>query len=61
LHVQPDRSLAIEEAIAEAKPDDIVLIAGKGHERYQLIEGNSIPFDDRAVAMRAIESASRSS
>lgn len=61
LHVQPDRSLAIEEAIAEAKPDDIVLIAGKGHERYQLIEGHSIPFDDRAVAMRAIESASRSS
>jgi UDP-N-acetylmuramoyl-L-alanyl-D-glutamate--2,6-diaminopimelate ligase len=61
LHVQPDRSLAITEAIAEAKPNDIVLIAGKGHERHQLMNGHSIPFDDRVIAMQAIETASASS
>ena len=45
-----DRRAAIEEALAQAQPGDIVLIAGKGHETYQEIRGVRHPFDDRAVA-----------
>ncbi|MDD2523633.1 MAG: cyanophycin synthetase, partial [Endomicrobiaceae bacterium] len=45
-----DRKQAIEEAIKMAKKDDIVLIAGKGHETYQIIGENKIHFDDREVA-----------
>ena len=33
-----------------ARPDDVVIIAGKGHETYQLIGRETVPFDDRAVA-----------
>ena len=39
-------ALAIERAIALARPDDVVLIAGKGHERYQVIGDREMPFDD---------------
>ena len=46
-----DRQLAIDRAIALARPDDVVLIAGKGHEKYQVIGDREIPFDD--VAWRA--------
>ena len=48
-----DRKLAIERAIALAKPDDVVLIAGKGHERYQVIGDRELPFDDVLVAGEA--------
>ncbi|WP_341502923.1 UDP-N-acetylmuramoyl-L-alanyl-D-glutamate--2,6-diaminopimelate ligase [Gallaecimonas sp. GXIMD4217] len=44
--VEPDRRLAIRKAIAEAGPDDVVLIAGKGHEDYQEIAGERLPFSD---------------
>ena len=44
-----DRRGAIERALEVAKPGDIVLVAGKGHETYQEIQGQKIPFDDRAV------------
>ncbi|MDD5087780.1 MAG: UDP-N-acetylmuramoyl-L-alanyl-D-glutamate--2,6-diaminopimelate ligase [bacterium] len=44
-----DRRSTIEEALAQAQPGDIVLIAGKGHETYQEIRGVRHPFDDRAV------------
>lgn len=47
---QVDRRLAIQEALVEAKRGDVVLIAGKGHENYQLIGGKSMPFDDAEVA-----------
>lgn len=58
-HVQyrkvPDRREAIEEAVREARSGDIVLIAGKGHEDYQIIGTKKIHFDDREVARNAIE------
>jgi UDP-N-acetylmuramoyl-L-alanyl-D-glutamate--2,6-diaminopimelate ligase len=53
--VIPDRRKAIETAIMEAKPEDIVLIAGKGHEDYQILGTNKISFDDRIVAAQALE------
>jgi UDP-N-acetylmuramoyl-L-alanyl-D-glutamate--2,6-diaminopimelate ligase len=49
-----DRRQAIQEAIAMATPGDIVLIAGKGHETYQLIGGEMLHFDDREEARAAI-------
>ncbi|HEY7533371.1 MAG TPA: UDP-N-acetylmuramoyl-L-alanyl-D-glutamate--2,6-diaminopimelate ligase [Nitrospiraceae bacterium] len=50
----PDRREAIEVAITEAKSGDIVLIAGKGHEDYQIIGVKKFHFDDREVAREAI-------
>ena len=51
----PDRTEAIRKAVTLALPGDIVLIAGKGHETYQEFADGKIPFDDSAVARRAIE------
>ena len=48
--VEPDRRHAIHLALREAKPGDIVVIAGKGHEPYQEVAGNVVPFDDRSIA-----------
>jgi UDP-N-acetylmuramoyl-L-alanyl-D-glutamate--2,6-diaminopimelate ligase len=50
-----DRAAAIARAIADAGPDDIVLVAGKGHEPYQEIDGVQHPFDDTRVAHAALE------
>ncbi|MBI2461914.1 MAG: UDP-N-acetylmuramoyl-L-alanyl-D-glutamate--2,6-diaminopimelate ligase [Candidatus Rokubacteria bacterium] len=47
---KPERYDAIRDALGWARPGDTVVIAGKGHETYQLIAGRSLPFDDRAVA-----------
>ncbi|MEC4684649.1 MAG: UDP-N-acetylmuramoyl-L-alanyl-D-glutamate--2,6-diaminopimelate ligase [Nitrospirota bacterium] len=52
--VEPDRKRAIEEAVRIAGPDDVVLIAGKGHEEYQEIGGVRYPFSDREVLREAI-------
>ncbi len=52
--VELDRKLAIERAINEAKPGEIVLIAGKGHEKYQIVGTQTLPFDDVEVARAAI-------
>jgi UDP-N-acetylmuramoyl-L-alanyl-D-glutamate--2,6-diaminopimelate ligase len=49
-----DREQAIRAAIARAQPGDIVLIAGKGHETYQLVGSKVLPFDDREVARRIL-------
>ena len=50
-----DRTLAVERAIALARPDDVVLIAGKGHEKYQVIGDREVPYDDVDVARRALD------
>ncbi|MGM9986610.1 MAG: UDP-N-acetylmuramoyl-L-alanyl-D-glutamate--2,6-diaminopimelate ligase [Bacillaceae bacterium] len=50
----PDRKQAIEYAISQAAYGDVVLIAGKGHETYQIIGNEVFPFDDRLIAMEAI-------
>ena len=47
--VQPDRRAAISLALKSAAPGDIILIAGKGHEDYQLVAGRRLDFDDRTV------------
>jgi UDP-N-acetylmuramoyl-L-alanyl-D-glutamate--2,6-diaminopimelate ligase len=49
-----DRHAAIERAITLAQPDDVVLIAGKGHEKYQVIGDRVLPFDDGTVAREAL-------
>lgn len=51
--IEPDRDLALEMAIDEAKEGDIVLLAGKGHENYQILRDRTFEFDDREKA-RAI-------
>jgi len=53
-----DRRAAIEHAIGEAGPDDIVLVAGKGHEPYQEIHGVRHAFDDTLIAQAALEARS---
>ncbi len=52
--IERDRGEAIAMALAEAGPDDVVLIAGKGHEQYQERDGRRIPFDDLAAVERAL-------
>jgi UDP-N-acetylmuramyl tripeptide synthase len=52
--VVPDRREAITLAIRAAQPGDTVLIAGKGHETYQIIGQTTIPFDDREEARQAL-------
>jgi UDP-N-acetylmuramyl-tripeptide synthetase len=53
--VLPDRRAAITLAVALTRPGDTLLIAGKGHENYQIIGRQTIPFDDCTVAAEAIE------
>jgi UDP-N-acetylmuramoyl-L-alanyl-D-glutamate--2,6-diaminopimelate ligase len=55
LQVEADRASAIATAIAEAAPSDLVLIAGKGHEDYQILGTTKIHFDDREEASRALQ------
>ena len=55
----PDRREAIRLALESARPGDAVLLAGKGHEDYQIVGKEKRPFDDRAEAGRALEVISR--
>ncbi|GAG53006.1 unnamed protein product, partial [marine sediment metagenome] len=52
--VEPDRRRAISLGLGAARPGDTVIIAGKGHETYQIIGETSIPFDDRVEARRGL-------
>jgi len=52
--VESDRRRAIELGITASRPNDVVLIAGKGHETYQIIGNQSIAFDDREEARKAL-------
>ena len=55
--VEPDRRRAIALAIGEARPGDIVLLAGKGHEKVQMTREGARPFDDVEVAREALQAA----
>ena len=50
--VEPDRELAIKEAYKIANANDVVLVAGKGHEDYQILKDKTIHFDDREEVRR---------
>jgi UDP-N-acetylmuramoyl-L-alanyl-D-glutamate--2,6-diaminopimelate ligase len=54
--VEPDRRAAIELAIRAAQPGDIVLLAGKGHEKVQIFADGPVPFDDVAEAQHVLQS-----
>jgi UDP-N-acetylmuramoyl-L-alanyl-D-glutamate--2,6-diaminopimelate ligase len=55
--VEPDRAAAIARAIGTAREGDVVVIAGKGHEQGQELDGRVLPFDDRDVARDALRAA----
>jgi UDP-N-acetylmuramoyl-L-alanyl-D-glutamate--2,6-diaminopimelate ligase len=52
--IEPNREVAIRLALSEANQGDLVLIAGKGHETYQVLKEGSVPFDDREVVRRVL-------
>jgi UDP-N-acetylmuramoyl-L-alanyl-D-glutamate--2,6-diaminopimelate ligase len=52
--IEPDRATAIGIALAQAVTGDVVLLAGKGHEKEQILADRTIPFDDAEVALRAL-------
>ena len=58
-HIEPMRQQAIEYAVRHASADDIVVIAGKGHETYQEINGVRHDFDDRLILEHALQQAGR--
>ena len=54
--VEPDRAIAIRKAIEEAHAGDVVILAGKGHETYQIFRDRTVHFDDREVAREILQS-----
>jgi UDP-N-acetylmuramoyl-L-alanyl-D-glutamate--2,6-diaminopimelate ligase len=52
--IELDRANAIERAVLEAQPGDVVLVAGKGHEDYQIVGKDKRHFDDREEARKAL-------
>jgi len=49
-----DREIAIRKSLEEAREGDVVVLAGKGHETYQILKDRTIPFDDREVARKVL-------
>ena len=60
VQVQGDRALAISETLSQANSNDVVLIAGKGHERTQEVAGTKHPFSDKALAAAALAARGKS-
>ena len=56
--LEPDRRRAISAALVDARPDDVVIVAGKGHETHQIIGGRALPFDDAAVVREVLGTGS---
>jgi len=56
--VIPDRTEAISRALSLARKGDIILVAGKGHESYQILKDKTIPFDDRQAIRQCLKSMS---
>jgi UDP-N-acetylmuramoyl-L-alanyl-D-glutamate--2,6-diaminopimelate ligase len=54
-HVEPERKKAVALALKQARAGDVVLIAGKGHEKYQILREGTFPFDDVQVAREALK------
>ena len=52
--IEPDRASAIKRALEAAQPHDVVLIAGKGHEKEQILASGPIPFDDSEIALSTL-------
>jgi UDP-N-acetylmuramoyl-L-alanyl-D-glutamate--2,6-diaminopimelate ligase len=52
--IEPDRAAAIEMVLRAAQPGDVVLLAGKGHEKEQILASGPIPFDDAAIALSTL-------
>jgi UDP-N-acetylmuramoyl-L-alanyl-D-glutamate--2,6-diaminopimelate ligase len=57
VHVQADRAAAIVQALSLAQPQDVVLLAGKGHESFQEIKGVKLAFSDKAHAQAVLNAA----
>lgn len=55
LVVEADRATAIAQAIASARPNDVIVLAGKGHEKVQILHDRSVPFDDAEIARAALK------
>ncbi|MEO6015916.1 MAG: UDP-N-acetylmuramoyl-L-alanyl-D-glutamate--2,6-diaminopimelate ligase, partial [Polaromonas sp.] len=55
VHVQADRAAAIAHALGLAQPEDVVLLAGKGHESFQEVQGMRLPFSDREQAQALLD------
>ncbi|MBI4593117.1 MAG: UDP-N-acetylmuramoyl-L-alanyl-D-glutamate--2,6-diaminopimelate ligase, partial [Candidatus Rokubacteria bacterium] len=55
---QADRRQAIRAALEWARPGDTIVVAGKGHETYQIVGAQVLPFDDRAVARELLAARS---
>jgi UDP-N-acetylmuramoyl-L-alanyl-D-glutamate--2,6-diaminopimelate ligase len=53
--IEPDRGTAIDIALRTAQPGDVVLLAGKGHEKEQIVAGRTIPFDDAQIALSVLK------
>ena len=51
---EPDREKAVRLILEQAQPGDVVILAGKGHETYQILKDRTIPFDDREAARRIL-------
>ena len=52
--IEQDRKKAVELAVESAGKNDIILIAGKGHENYQIIDAQKLPFSDKAIAQECL-------